>query len=179
MKPGGPILDALRQLQAARSRSMQPMRDILEEVLRKAEQVEREADPMDAARIGRILNDLDALDERFLEHVTERVPTLVNSLAQLERTLPTAPLSDDALASILHEIDKLHESAEQVHATAITLFLQGLRAFLTVTAQGKSSGASHRLHAVRSRLAALVPLAKQWVDIGRLERSSIIDILPM
>ena len=179
MKPGGPILDALRQLQAARSRSMQPMRDILEEVLRKAEQVEREAGPMDAAGIGRILNDLDALDERFLEHVTERVPALVNSLAQLETTLPTSPPSDDVLASILHEIDKLHESAEQVHATAITLFLQGLRAFLTVAAQGKSLGASHRLHAVRSRLAALVPLAKQWVDIGRLERSSIIDILPI
>ena len=158
---------------------MQPMRDILEEVLRKAEQMERDASPIDAARIGRILNDLDALDERFLEHVSERVPALVENLAQLETTLRSAPLSDDTLTSILHEIDGLHESAEQVHATAITLFLQGLRAFLTVAAQSKSSGASHRLHAVRSRLAALVPLAKQWVDIGRLERSSIIDILPI
>jgi HD domain len=178
-KRGGPILDALRQLHAARSRSMQPMRDILEEVLRKADEMEREATPMDAARIGRILNDLDALDERFLEQVTERVPALVNSLAHLETTFPTAPLPDDRLTSILHEIDRLHESATHVHATAITLFLQGLRVFLTVAAQGKTSGASHRLHAVRSRLAALVPLAKQWVDIGRLERSSIIDILPI
>ena len=172
------ILDALRRLHEVRGRSMQPMRDILDEVLRKAEQMEREAIPIDAPTIGRILNDLDKLDERFLAHVTERVPALANKLAQLQKT-PGTSLSGEALASILHHIDELHESAECVHATAITLFLQGLRAFLTVASQGKSSGVAHRVQAVQSRLTALVPLAKQWVDIGRLERTAIIDILPV
>jgi hypothetical protein len=175
----GGILDALRRLHEARSRSMQPMRDILEEVLRKAEQMEREGTMIDAAAIGRILNDLDKLDDRFLAHATEQVPALAGKLAQLEKTPHGVSLSRDALASILHHIDELHESAELVHAAAITLFLQGLRAFLTVAAQGKSSGLAHRLQAVQSRLTAVVPLAKQWVDIGRLERTAIIDILPV
>ena len=175
----GPILDALRRLHEARSRSVQPMRDILEEVLRKAEQMERDAAPIDAAGIGRILNDLDKLDERFLEHVMDRVPALASSLAQLEKKPLNVPLSAQALTVIFQDIDGLQESAEQVHATAITLFLQGLRAFLTVAAQSTAPGVSHRLQAVQGRLAALVPMAKQWVDIGRLERTAIIDILPV
>lgn len=175
----GRILDALRRLHEARSRSMQPMRDILEEVLRKAEQMEREANPIDAATIGRILSDLDKLDDRFLAHVMERVPVLVSQLAQLEEMPPGASLPGEVLASILHHIDELHESAELVHAGAITLFLQGLRTFLTVSAQGKSVDVAHRLQTVQNRLTALVPLAKQWVDIGRLERTAIIDILPV
>jgi hypothetical protein len=32
---------------------------------------------------------------------------------------------------------------------------------------------------VEERLAALVPLAQQWVDIGRVERAAIFEILPM
>jgi hypothetical protein len=175
----GGILDALRRLHEVKSRSMQPMRDILEEVLRKAEQMEREGTMIDAAAIGRILNDLDKLDDRFLAHATEQVPALAGKLAQLEKTPHGVSLSREALASILHHIDELHESAELVHAAAITLFLQGLRAFLTVAAQGKSPGLAHRLQAVQSRLTAVVPLAKQWVDIGRLERTAIIDILPV
>ncbi|HEX2056526.1 MAG TPA: HD domain-containing phosphohydrolase, partial [Nitrospiraceae bacterium] len=176
---GGPILEALRQLHEARSRSVQPMRDILEEVLRKAEQMDLDASAIDAAGIGRILNDLEALDERFLDQVTHGVPALIDRLIQLEKKPPNAALSSEVLTSILHDIDRLHESAEQVHAAAITLFLQGLRAFLVVAARGTSAGASHRLEAVRARLTALVPLAKQWVDIGRLERTAIIDILPV
>jgi hypothetical protein len=157
---------------------MQPMRDILDEVLRQADHMERDAILIDVATIGRILDNLDKLDERFLAHVTERVPVLAANLAQLERR-PGISLSGETLASILHDIDDLDESAELVHATAITLFLQGLRAFLTVASQGERSGVARRLQAVRSRLTALVPLAKQWVDIGRLERTAIIDILPV
>jgi hypothetical protein len=178
MESAAGILDALRRLHEVRGRSMQPMRDILDEVLRQADHMERDAILIDVATIGRILDNLDKLDERFLAHVTERVPVLAANLAQLERR-PGISLSGETLASILHDIDDLDESAELVHATAITLFLQGLRAFLTVASQGERSGVARRLQAVRSRLTALVPLAKQWVDIGRLERTAIIDILPV
>lgn len=175
----GSILDALRQLREARGRSIQPMRDILEEVIHRAEEMAPETSPIDAQGIGRILSHLDALDARFLEHVTEGVPTLVQTIAQLKEKQDNASLFSEALASILRDIDELHESAEQVHATAMTLFLQGLHAFLTVAAHSKSAGVYHRLQAVQARLAALVPLAKQWVDIGRIERTAIIDILPL
>jgi hypothetical protein len=174
-----PILDALRQLRQARGRSMQPMRDILEEVIHRAEQMAPETSPIDAQGIGRILSHLDALDGRFMDHMTERVPVLVDTIAQLKEKQDNVPLFSEALASILRDIDELHESAEQVHATAITLFLQGLHTFLTVAAHSKRSGVYHRLQAVQVRLAVLVPLAKQWVDIGRIERTAIIDILPL
>jgi hypothetical protein len=36
-----------------------------------------------------------------------------------------------------------------------------------------------RLDAVKDRLIALIPLAQQWVDIGRMERAAIFDILPL
>jgi hypothetical protein len=79
----------------------------------------------------------------------------------------------------MQDIEELHASAERVSAAAIMLFLQGLRGFLLVAAHSKPSGISHRLEAVQDRLTALVPLAKQWVDIGRMERTAIIDILPV
>lgn len=175
----GPILDALRRLHEVRGRSLQPMRDVLEEVIHRAEQTAPGSPPIDAQHVGRILSDLDTLDERFLEQIKERVPALMHTVAQLEENYHPTALSGASLAWILHEIDGLHESAKEVHAAAIITFLQGIRAFLLVAVHSKSSGESHRLQAVRARLAALMPLAKQWVDIGRIERTAIIDILPI
>ncbi len=40
---------------------------------------------IDGRTIGRILNDLNDLDEQFLEHMSERVPELVQMIAQLQR----------------------------------------------------------------------------------------------
>jgi hypothetical protein len=38
---------------------------------------------------------------------------------------------------------------------------------------------AQRLAAVESRLQALVPMAEQWVSIGRVERAAIAEILPV
>ena len=35
-----------------------------------------------------------------------------------------------------------------------------------------------RLAAVESRIQSLVPMAEQWVSIGRVERAAIAEILP-
>ncbi|WP_447603593.1 HD-GYP domain-containing protein [Nitrospira sp. Nam80] len=178
-KPAGSILDALRRLHQARGRSIQPMRDILEEVIRRAEQLEPLTDSIDVRTIGRILNDLDFVDTEFLNHVTGRVPAIVKILAGLQARPDHASLFTDGLDSVMQDIEELHASAERVSAAAIMLFLQGLRGFLLVAARSKPPSISHRLQAVQDRLTALVPLAKQWVDIGRIERASIIDILPV
>ena len=88
-------------------------------------------------------------------------------------------LSLQALEPIFHDIDILSEAAERVSAANITLFLHGLRTFLRVTAHQSPAAVRERLDAVKERLIALVPLAQQWVDIGRVERSAIFDILPL
>src|SRR2546422_3085735 len=48
--------------------SMQPTRDVLEAVIQRAE---READHLDVAGVGRILTELDRLDEEFLQEVRQ------------------------------------------------------------------------------------------------------------
>ncbi|MGC3976057.1 MAG: hypothetical protein QM771_16980 [Nitrospira sp.] len=73
----------------------------------------------------------------------------------------------------------LFEASEKVCAENISVFLQGLRTFLRVTAQHKPAVIRERLAAVEERLATLIPLAQQWVDVGRVERAAIFDILPM
>ena len=158
---------------------MQPMRDILEEVIHRAEQIDSMTRVVDIRAIGRILHDLDVLDGEFLEQISGHVPALVEKLASLKEMPENARLFADGLESVLQDVDELLESAERVNATTIMLFLQGLRSFLLVAAHGNQGGNSHRLQAVQDRLTALVPLAKQWVDIGRIERTAIIDILPV
>jgi len=58
------------------------------------------------------------------------------------------------------------------------MFLQGLKSFLAETAYRKGGSLPQRLWAVEERLLALVPMADQWVTLGRLERASIEEILP-
>src|SRR5262245_38803819 len=75
-----PLIQALRDLQQARARSMQPARDVLEAVIQRAE---REGDHLDVGGVGRILTELDRLDEEFLQEVRRRVPIISSTLANL------------------------------------------------------------------------------------------------
>jgi hypothetical protein len=179
--PSGPtILDSLRQLHQVRGRSLQPMRDVLEDVIRRAEeQREGGGDVIDGRTIGRILNELNDLDEQFLEHMSERVPELVQMITRLRREPGNDALSLETLTPVLHHIDGLRQAVDEVGASTISTFLQGLHAFLLVAAHNQATNTHQRLEAVETRLRSLVPLAKQWVDIGRVERAAIIDILPV
>jgi hypothetical protein len=178
--PSLPILDALRQLHDARRRSLQPVRDVLETVIHRAEQEVRQgADVMDARTVGRILKDLDEQDEYFLAQMEARVPALVGMLSNVNAGSPDRADHPRTLATVLQDIDALYEAADRVSAVNITMFLHGLRTFLLVTAQNGPSAVGERLAAVEQRLASLVPLAQQWVDIGRLERAAIFEILPV
>jgi hypothetical protein len=48
-----------------------------------------------------------------------------------------------------------------------------------VAAYRKTPTLAKRLAAVESRIQALVPMAEQWVSIGRVERAVIAEILPV
>lgn len=173
------ILEALRQLHVARGRSLEPVRDVLETVIHRAEREVAGGVMVDARAIGRLLQELDELDERFLGHMQARVPSVVATLGRIARASEERVLPPQALEPIFEEIDVLFEASEKVSAANISVFLQGLRTFLRVTAQHKPAVIRERLAALEERLATLVPLAQQWVDVGRVERAAIFDILPM
>jgi len=171
-----PLIHALRDLQQARARSMQPTRDVLEAVILRAE---RETDQLDVAGIGRILTELDRLDEEFLQEVRRRVPIISSILTNIRAQGATDFVTASQLDPILEQVEALYNLASQVQATMITMFLQGLRSFLMVAAYRKTSTLAERLGAVETRIHALIPMAEQWGNLGRVERSAIGDILPV
>jgi len=171
-----PLIQALRDLQQARARSMQPARDVLEAVIQRAE---REGDRLDVAGVGRILTELDRLDEEFLQEVRRRVPIISSTLANLRASGATDFVTASQLDPILEQVEALYDLASHVQATMITMFLQGLRSFLMVSAYRKTSSLAQRLGTVETRVHALIPMAEQWSNIGRVERSAISDILPV
>jgi hypothetical protein len=176
VSPSVPLIHALRNLQQARARSMQPARDVLEAVIQRAE---READHLDVAGAGRILAELDRLDEEFLQEVRRRVPIISSTLAHIRAHGATDFVTASQLDPILEQVEALYDLASHVQATMITMFLQGLRSFLMVAAYRKTSTLAQRLETVETRIHALIPMAEQWGNIGRVERSAISDILPV
>jgi len=172
-----PLLSALRELQKARSRSMQPARDMLEAVIHRAEEVSEAEQPVDVPTIERILRDLDRQDNEFLQAVHSRVPQMTGALASL-RAQAASFVTASQLDPILGHVEFLHDQAKLVQAMTIMMFLQGLKSFLTVTAYRKVTSLPIRLEALELRLKTLVPMAEQWVNLGRLERATIEEILP-
>jgi hypothetical protein len=173
---GVPLIYALRDLQQARARSMQPTRDVLEAVIQRAE---RETDQLNVASVGRILTELDKLDEEFLQEVRRRVPIISSILTNIRAQGATDFVTASQLDPIFEQVEVLYNLANQVQATMITMFLQGLRSFLMVAAYRKSSTLAERLGTVETRIHALIPMAEQWGNLGRVERSAIGDILPV
>jgi hypothetical protein len=174
-----PLLEALRELQQARARSLQPARDVLDAVIQRAEQ-EMGQDPtrVDVGTIERILRDLDRLDEEFLREVHERIPAMTELLGALrERSAPDF-VTASQLDPILGHVEALHDFAKTINAATILMFLQGLKSFLASMAYRKVDSLPQRLEAIELRLKALVPMAEQWVALGRLERAAIEEILP-
>ena len=176
MTSGSSLLSALRELQHVRSRSVQPARDVLDAVILRAEQ---EGGNINVDGIRRILDDLDQMDQRFVDEIRRRIPVMSRTLAELQRQGTADFVTARELAPVIEQVEALHDASESVEAGTITMFLQGLRAFLMVAAYRKNTTLSRRLAAVESRIQALVPMAEQWVSIGRVERSAIAEILPV
>lgn len=176
MTSGTSLLTALRDLQHVRSRSVQPARDVLDAVVFRAEQ---QGADITVDGIRRILDELDRMDEQFVDEVARRIPVVSRQLADLRKQGTTDFVTVAQLAPVIDQVEALHHASEAVQAGMITMFLQGLRAFLMVAAYRKTTSLAQRLTAVESRIQALLPMAEQWVSIGRVERAAIADILPV
>ena len=168
------IIQALRDLQQARARSTQPVRDVLEAVIHRAEQ---QADLLDVAGVGRILAELDRLDDAFLQEVRRRVPIISSTLIHLRASDSAYVVSASHLDLILKQIEALYDLASHVQEPMIMMFLDGLRSFLMVAANRNNSTLAQRLESVETRIHALIPMTEQWSNIGHVERSAISEIL--
>ncbi|WP_455378861.1 HD-GYP domain-containing protein [Petrachloros mirabilis] len=173
---GTSLLQALRYLQQVRSRSEQPARDVLEAVIIRAEQ---QPGALTAEVLREILKDLDCVDEHFLDEVRNRVPMMSDILADLRKDEAVDFITASQLDPVLQQVEALHELAVTVQAGKIIVFLEGLRSFLMVTAYRKAATLPQRLANVQARIQALGPMAEQWVNIGRVERAAIAEILPV
>jgi len=172
---GADLLRALQDLQHIRSRSVQPTRDVLETVILRAEQ---ETEVLTVADVRRILNDLDLADDQFLDEVNRRIPIVTSLLRDLQKDGTMDFVTASQLDPIIQHVEALQDIAGSVQAGMMTMFLQGLRSFLMMAAYRKAATLPQRLATVESRIQALVPMAEQWVNIGRVERAAISDILP-
>jgi hypothetical protein len=172
---GDSLLMALRDLQSVRSRSMQPTRDVLESVIQMAE--ERPGD-LTVPAVRDILAALDRTDEEFLREIHRRVPVMSRALTDLQQQGAADFVTASQLDPIVEQVEALYEAAARVQAGTITIFLQGLRSFLLVAAYRKTVKLAERLDSMQGRIQALVPMAEQWVEVGRVERAAIADILP-
>ena len=189
-----PLLKALRTLEQARARSVHPTRDVLEAVILRAG---HEAGEIDVSVIDRILKDLERLDEQFLEDVNRRVPIIIQALHNVRSQQTTGSLTASQFDPILREVDALYELANRVQASIMIMSLDGLRSFLRNLdnpvqasmflprlrslllgkADKKPSTLPHWLEMVEGRVQALIPMAEQWVNIGRTERANISEML--
>lgn len=169
-----PLLKALRALQQARARSVQPTRDVLEAVILRAG---HEAGEIGVSVIERLINELHRLDEQFLEDVNRRVPVIIQALHNLRSQGTTDSVTASQLDPIVWEVDALYDLANRVQASMMTMFLHRLRSFLLVNDYRKASTLPQWLEMVEARVQTLVPMAEQWVNIGRTERADISEIL--
>ncbi len=174
-----PLLKALRELQQARARSMEPARDVLGAVIERAQhEVGEGQDHIAVEVVERILHDLDKMDDAFLQDIHERIPAMIDRIAYLREQGKPGGITAAELDPVFVHVAALEHLAQMIDAKTILLFLQGVKAFLVVVAQRKVEDLPERLQAVEERIRRLIPMAEQWVTLGRLERASIEDILP-
>jgi hypothetical protein len=96
------------------------------------------------------------MDEQFVDEVSRRIPAMSRILEGLRKDR-TDLVTASQLAPIIEQVEALHDASEAVEAGMMTMFLQGLRAFLMVAAYRKTTTVAQRLAAVESRIQALIP----------------------
>lgn len=177
--PAVALMEALLTLQQSRAQSLAPTRNTVEVVVRKAQSgSEQGASKIDGPTIMRILRELELQDTRFLEEVQQWVPRARQALSVLEPGNSTARAPNGDLESILQEVHRLQEAAHTMESTAVMAFFHGLHSFFVIASQRRVGILPQRFKAIESRLGDVVPQVQGWIEIGRVERAAIEQVLP-
>ncbi|HJU05500.1 MAG TPA: hypothetical protein VJ692_10150 [Nitrospiraceae bacterium] len=170
------LWEALRHLERERSNSAEPTRHLAEAVLKQAKDEQRQGhngSHPDLSTIAQILHDLEARDEQFLQDLHQRLPAIESLLSELMAYQADRRDSNPVTAEVLQEIRLLHDAARALDAKTIMGFFHGLQMFVGILSSKGVSVLPQRIDAVLSRLRSIVPLAQQWVEIGKQDRASI------
>lgn len=171
-------LENLQQLQLRLTETEPSGRNLMELVIQRISEENGQAyESLTVSTVTRILREVEGLDEQFLAEMQRHVPQVTEAVAGLKaHSGEPAGLAGD-LASVIESVRGLEQIATTAQAPTIAQFFRGLGSFLTVASQGRLSLVAERLPAVEFRLGAVIPMAHQWVEMGRAERSAIVTLM--
>ena len=172
------MFEGLQNLQKALISSSETNRNLIEVVLQKTGDGSGQSHSrLDAASLTSILKELEGSDDQFLAEVERRIPRVAEAISELKQAQgATAPMKD-VLAPTLQTVQELQDLARTANAAALMKFFRGLHRFLTVVADQGTSLVLEHLQMVESRLGVVIPMAQQWVEVGRDERAAIGRLL--
>jgi chemotaxis protein histidine kinase CheA len=176
--PPEAFLQALRDLEQTDPKASGQTRHVAGAVISRINggREEHNGSHADATTIMRILKELDAHDEQFLAELSRRLPIIHTFLGGLKGQTQTDRLDVQAEA-VAQDIHVLHEAAHALEAKTIMSFFHGLQTFLAVLSRKEVPVHPQRFETIAARLQSMLPLAQEWVDIGRHERAVIQQIL--
>jgi chemotaxis protein histidine kinase CheA len=170
------LWEALRGLERNRSDSTQPTRHLAEAIFKRATDEQNDGQNgshVEVSTIVQILHDLETRDEQFIQDLHQRLPTIEGLLSELMAHQSDTLDSNPAIAQVLQEIRLLHDAARALDAKTIMGFFHGLQTFLGILSRKGVLVLPQRIDAVLSRLRSILPLAEQWVEVGKQDRTSI------
>ena len=172
------MIEALLALKRAPTSFSEPSRNIPEMVLRRIHSaLDLDSARVIAASVRRIVQDLEILDERFLEQARQRSKTIAQALAGVKAGAVDSPDQKKSIEMALRETALLYEEARAVDAVTVVQFLHGLESLLMEILYKRVTLPPKRFEAVASRVETLLPMAQRCVEEGRAERAAIEDVL--
>ncbi len=169
------IMDQLAEFQRQHAGTSNGGRHTIEALVRRAKQEygERGWRSVDAQTVLQIVQELDRSDDEFMNELHTRLPTIAGIFADCASPHADMLLSNGRMDTLLQEVQALHDAARTLEAKPVMQFFHGLHTFLRIVAQKAVEIAAVRLEAVESRLQRVVPIARQWIEDGKKERSVI------
>jgi hypothetical protein len=171
------VLDALLDLRDRAVQSGEPSRNTAELVLQKVRDASGEPASVDGPMVLKILQDLAVQDEQFQAELAQRLPRIVQAFPVFKHGESASEGADEQIEPIFQDIRRLQEAAHAVRATAVMLFFAGIETFFRIARSRKVSIVPERFDAVESRLGNILPVAHQWIELGRQQRASIEHLL--
>ena len=173
----GSLFDKLCDLQTRQAQTGHSERNILQVLIETLRNNPKPEGPNDSALVTKFLRELEGQDEEYLKKIEDQLDQVFQAMTALQRSPESFGPGTTELESALVTIDILQTNSIHVHATSLARFFHGLQSFFNVISEKGIAVVTKRISAVESRLGAVVPMAQQWVEMGRLEREAIGKVL--
>ncbi len=175
--PSQSLYDKLCQLREDQSQTDPSSRHIVQKLIEVLQKIPKSDWSQDEGHATKFLRELEGQDEEFLKNIEEQFDQVFQAMTALRQSPESFEAGTLELESALMTLDILQTNAIHVKATNLALFFNGLQAFFNVISEKGVALVSKRIAAVESRLGAVVPMAQQWVEMGRMEREMIGKVL--